>query len=82
MSINLEMFIFVGKNWLKNYYDRSCEQFHSCCGVYWCCKRRKSILDEFEKNGFYTFNSHVNCWKVHDSLNCFKILPCVETTDS
>ena len=61
MSISVDVFMLVGKNWLKNYYNRSFEQFNSCCGVCWCCLRKKSILDEFEKKEFYTFNSHVNC---------------------
>ena len=78
---SVEMFMLVGKNWLINYYQRF-EQFNSCCSDCWCCLRRKLILDEFEKKGFYTFNSHVNCWKVYDFLNSFEILPCVETTDS
>ena len=79
ISISVDMFMLVGKNWLKNYYG-SFEQFNS--SVCWCCLRKKLILDEFEKKGFYTFNSHMNCWKVYDFLNCFEILPCVETTDS
>ena len=49
MSISVEMYMLVGRNWLKNQYISSFEQFHSCCGVCWCCKRKKSILDEFEK---------------------------------
>ena len=49
MSISVDMFMLVEKNWLKNYYNRSFEQFNSCCGVCWCCLRKNSILDEFEK---------------------------------
>ena len=72
------MYMIVGRNWLRNHYTNSFEQFHSCCGVCWCCKRRESILNEFEKKGFETFNSHVNCWKMYNFLNSFEILPCVE----
>ena len=43
---------------------------------------KKTILDEFEKKGFDTFNSHVNCWKFYYFLNHFEILPCIETVDS
>ena len=60
MSISIDMFMLVGRNWLKNQYISSFEQ----------------------KKGFDAFNSHVNCWKVYNFLNCFEILPCVKTTDS
>ena len=29
-------------------------------------RRKKAILDEFEKKGFETFNANVNCWKVYN----------------
>ena len=76
------MFQLVGREWLKIYYLKSFEQLHNCCGVCWCCIRKKTILDEFEKKGFDTFNSHVKCWKFYNFLNHFEILPCIETVDS
>ena len=74
------MFQLVGREWL-NYYLKSFEQFHNCCSFCWCCVRMKTILDKFEKKGFDTFNSHVNCWKFY-FLNHFEILPCTESVDS
>ena len=45
---------------------------------------KKSILDEFEKKGFNSFNSKVKGWKLMDNLNKFEIFPLdpVETVDS
>ena len=59
-------------------------QFENCCGVRWCCFKRKAILDEFEKKGFKAFNSSVKGWKLINNLNIFEIFPLdpVETIDS
>ena len=45
---------------------------------------KKSILDEFEKKGFNSFNSKVKGWKLMNNLNTFEIFPLdpVETVDS
>ena len=45
---------------------------------------KKSILDEFEKKGFNSFNSNVKGWKLMDNLNKFEIFPLdlLETVDS
>ena len=45
---------------------------------------KKSILDEFEKKGFNSFNSGVKCWKLMGNLNKFEIFPLdpLETIDS
>ena len=49
MSISIDMFMLVGRNWLKNHYTKSFKEFSSCYGECWCCGRKKAILDEFEK---------------------------------
>ena len=82
MLITIDMFQLVGTEWLKNYYLKSFEQFHNCCGFCRCCFQMKTISDEFEKKGFDAFNSHVNCWKFYNFSNHFEILPCIETVDS
>ena len=79
MSITL--FQVVGRKWIKNYYQKSFVEFHDCCGFCWHCVRMKTILDELVKKGFYTFNSHVNSWKFYNFLNCFEILPCIDSKE-
>ena len=83
MVSNVEMFMIVGKKYLEEYFNSSFMQFENCCGVCWCCFKRKSILDEFEKKGFKTFNSMVKGWKLINDLNTFEIFPFdpVETID-
>ena len=49
MSLTIDIYMLVGRDWLKNHYTKSFEEFNSCCGVCWCLVRRKSIQDEFEK---------------------------------
>ena len=49
MSLTIDMYMLVGRDWLKNHYTKSFEECNSCCGVCWCLVRRKSIQDEFEK---------------------------------
>ena len=78
MSITIEIFQLIGRDWLKNLYLKSFQQFHDCCGVCWCCVQMRAILDEFEKRGFDIFNFHVNCWKVYNNLNHFEISPCFD----
>ena len=56
MSLSVDMYMLVGRNWLKNHYTKSFEQFNSCCGGCWCCVQMKAILGEFEKKGYDTFN--------------------------
>ena len=48
-------------------------QFENCCGECWCCFKRKSVLDGFEKKGFNSFNSKVKSWKLMNDLNRFEI---------
>ena len=77
--IHIEMYRITGRSFLKNNYLSSFIQFESCCGVCWCCKRLKKILDEFEKKkGFNMFNSHIQCWKIYQNLNNFEIMPIFE----
>ena len=59
MSIKIEMYMIVGRKYLEEYYNSSFKQFENCCGVCWCCIGQKSILGEFEKKGFNSFNSAI-----------------------
>ena len=45
---------------------------------------KKTILDDFEKKGFNSFNSSVKSWKLIGNLNKFEIFPLdpFETIDS
>ena len=45
---------------------------------------KKTILDEFKKKGFNSFNSSVKSWKLIGNLNKFEIFPLdpFETIDS
>ena len=74
MASNVEMFMIVGKKYLEEYFNSSFMQFENCCGVCWCCFKRKSILDEFEKKGFKTFNSSVKGWKLINNLINLKFI--------
>ena len=84
MSITVEMDMIVGRKYLEEYYTGSFKIFENCCGVCWNCIRKKSILDEFEKKGFNSFNSGVKRWKLMENLNKFEIFPLdpLETIDS
>ena len=75
MSVKIEMFMIVGRKYLDEYYSSSFKQYENCCGVCWCWIKKKSILDEFEKKGFNSFNSNVKDWKLMDNLNKFEIFP-------
>ena len=74
MASNVEMFMIVGKKYLEEYFNSSFMQFENCCGVCWCCFKRKSILDEFKKKGFKTFNSSVKGWKLINNLINLKFI--------
>ena len=74
MSCNLEMFMIVSRKYLEEYFNSSFMQFENCCGVCWCCFKRKSILDEFEKKGFKTFTSSVKGWKLINNLINLKFI--------
>ena len=47
--IHLAIYKIVGRSYLKNDYLSSFIQFENCCGICWCCKRLKQILDELKK---------------------------------
>ena len=75
----------VDRKYLEEYYSASFKMFENCCGVCWCCiRKKKTILDEFEKKGFNSFNSSVKSWKLIGNLNKFEIFPLdpFETIDS
>lgn len=82
MSVSVEMYKIVGRNFLVRFFKKSFDLFKDCCGLCWCCVRRNSILNEFENKGFKTFNSEVKCWKLVDELNRFEIFLCIEAKDS
>lgn len=82
MSVRVEMYKIVGRNFLVRFFEKSFDQFKDCCGVCWCCVRRNAILNEFENKGFKTFNSEVECWKLVDELNRFEIIRFIEAKDS
>ena len=69
------MYKIVDKKYLEEYYSVSFKMFENCCGVCWCCIRKKPILDEFLKKGFNSFNSDVKSWKLIENLNKFEIFP-------
>ena len=75
MSLNISCYKIVGRKHLGELYDCLFKMFKKCCGICWCCIRRKKILDEFNKKGFKTFNSNKNGWKSIDDLNTFEITP-------
>ena len=52
MSIKIEMYMIVGRKYLEEYYNSSFRMFENCCGVCWCCIKKTSILNEFEKKRF------------------------------
>ena len=83
MLIKIEMYMIVGRKYLEEYYNSSFKQFENCCGVCWCCIGQKSILGEFEKKGFNSFNSAIKGWKLMENLNRFEIFPLdpLETVD-
>ena len=76
--IHLIMYRTAARSYLQNDYLSSFIQFESCCFC-WCWKRHIQILDQFEKKGFNTFNSHINCWKIYQNLSKFEIEPIHET---
>lgn len=82
MSVRVEMYKIVGRNFLVRFFEKSFDQFKDCWGVCWCCVRRNAILNEFENKGFKTFNSEVECWKLVDELNRFEIIRFIEAKDS
>ena len=84
MSIKIEMYMIVGRNYLEEYYNSSFRMFENCCGVCWCYIKKNQFWNEFEKKGFHSFNSSVKGWKLMDNLNKFEIFPLdsLETTDS
>lgn len=84
MSISIEMYMVVGRKYLEEYFNSCFTQFENCCGVCWCCLRKKQILEEFEKKGSNSFNSNVKGWKLMENLNRFEIflLGSAETIDS
>ena len=81
MSVRIEMYKVAGRTFLDHFFEKSFDQFIDCCGECWSCYQRNTILNEFEKKGFKTFNSAVDCWKFIDELNRFEIILPVEAED-
>ena len=79
MSIIYQFYKLAGRKYLHKTLYCSFDGFEDCCKNCWCRLRKKVIRKEFEKKGFETFNSHVECWKLVDSVNHFVIEPLDES---
>ena len=74
----------VDRKYLEEYYSASFKMFENCCGVCWCCIRKKNNIGRIWKKGFNSFNSSVKSWILIGNLNKFEIFPLdpFETIDS
>ena len=81
MSISYQFYKPAGRKYLHKTLYCSFDGFEDCCTKCWCCLSKKVIRKKFEKKGFETFISHVECWKLVDSVNHFVIEPIDESAN-
>ena len=55
--------------------------FENCCGAVGVVLKKKN-LNEFQRNGFRSFNLKVKKWKLLEDLNTFRISPIYQNTES
>ena len=79
MSISYQFYKLTSRKYLHKMLYCSFNGFEDCCKKCWSCLRKDVIRKEFEKKGFETFNSHVEHWKLVDSVNHFVIEPLDES---
>ena len=73
MSLTIESYKLVGRNYLQRLLDQTNED----CGCSNCtfCVRGKLIQAERFKNGYQTFNKDVQCWKISESASSLSVSP-------
>ena len=69
----MTMFMIVGRKYLEEYFNIVLNSLKIVVVNVGVVFLKKSILDEFEKNGFNSFNSKVKGWKLMANLNKFEI---------
>ena len=68
MSLTIESYKLVGRNYLQCLLDQTNED----CTI---CLKRKLIQAELLKNGYQTFNKDVKCWKISETANSLSVSP-------
>ena len=73
MSLTIESYKLVGRNYLRRLLDQTNENCH--CSNCTFCVRGKLKQAELFKNGYQTFNKEVKCWKISETANKFSVSP-------
>ena len=73
MSTMMTMLMIVGRKYLEEYFNIVLNSLKIVVVNVGVVFLKKSILDEFEKKGFNSFNSKVKGWKLMANLNKFEI---------
>ena len=68
MSLIIESYKLIGRNYLQRLLDQTNED----CKI---CLKRKLIQAELLKNGYQTFNKNVKCWKISEYANSLSVSP-------
>ena len=77
MSLKIECFRFCGREYLISLMKKL-ENYYFLCESCKYCQKLTMIKNELEKNGFYTYNSDVVCWKVFENCSSFTVEPCID----
>ena len=73
MSLTIESYKLVGRNYLQRLLDQTNEDCR--CSNFTFCVRGKLIQTELFKNGYQTSNKDVKCWKISETANSLSISP-------
>ena len=77
MSLKIECFRLCGRKHLISLMKKL-ENYCVLCGSCKCCQKLTIIKNELERNGFYTYNSSIVCWKDFENCSSFTVDPCID----
>ena len=73
MSLTIESYKLVGRNYLRRLLDQTNENCHWSNCTY--CIKGNLIRAELFKSGFQTFNKKVQCWKISERAKYISVSP-------
>ena len=77
MSLTIESYTIVSRNYLNGLMNKL-SQYLACCTGCSYCSQLILIKKKLDKNSFDTFNKDIDCWKINVTSLSLTVVPIVD----